>query len=122
MRDLTELSLPENLLENARVDRQIGTRADPRLRLLSIASLLKLGQDALDAAVLLEHLKRDRQQRILGLRIRAAQHAPGGIAELAAHRTARVAAQHTAQDRVEKSHGLTSLDDRATKFTPCGEN
>src|SRR5207237_2847778 len=31
LRDLTELSLSENLLENARIDRQIGTRAYPRL-------------------------------------------------------------------------------------------
>ena len=102
--DLSELALTENLLQNTRIDRQVRAGADPRLRLLAVTGLLKLGENALKTAVLLQQLQRHQQQRILCLRARAAQRATRRVAELAAHGTARAAAQYAAEDCVENSH------------------
>src|SRR2546421_5247655 len=104
LRDLSELTLTENLLQNTRIDRQVRAGADPRLRLLAVTGLLKLGENALKTAVLLQQLQRHQQQRILCLRARAAQRAARRVAELAAHGTARAAAQYAAEDCVENSH------------------
>mgnify|MGYP000272864219 CR=1 FL=1 len=44
--------------------------ADPRLRLLAVARLLHLAEYAGEPAVLLQHLQRDLQERVLPLRLR----------------------------------------------------
>src|SRR5437868_14108073 len=109
LRDLPELALTEDLLDDTRIDWEVRAGADPRLRLLAITCLLKPGENALKAAVLLQQLQRHEQQWILRLRAGAAQRATGRVVELAAHRTSCIAAQYAAEDRVENSHGPSRM-------------
>jgi hypothetical protein len=57
----------EDLRQRAGVDRHVLPRADPRLRLLAVAGLLQLAEDAREAAVLLQQLQQHHKNRALGL-------------------------------------------------------
>src|SRR5438552_603405 len=107
--DLSELALTENLLQNTRIDRQVRAGADPRLCLLAVTGLLKLRENALKTAVLLQQLQRHQQQRILRLRVRITRRGARRVAELTADWAARIAAQNAAEDCIEDSHGPSCM-------------
>src|SRR5262249_49101029 len=79
LRDLPDRSGAKYLLQLTAGDRHVGARADPGTHLAPITALLKLADDAGEAAVLLDDLQGGRQQRALPLRggsaHQAAEHA-----------------------------------------------
>src|SRR6266496_6703002 len=100
LRDLTQRPAAERLGDGIRGDRHVLAGGDPRVRLRTVARLLEFAQDPLQAAVLLQKLKRDQQQRIL---LRRARTGAGKRTAARLHST-----EHAANQPIEYSHDSSS--------------